>query len=408
MTMKRLALVVPALGSGGGVTSVARFVREAARNSGRYELKLVSLCMNSRDPASVRLMQPMSWRCGILAQQDDWEGTACVRVGAFFSEFEFQRYKPNHVLAAQLADVDLIQVVAGSPAWANTVLGLGKPVSLQVATRARVERRRRDASTRSLLGWWRRAMTELTDRFDDRALRRCDAIQVENPWMYEYAKSLNADRSVDLRYAPPGVDSNAFKPLLNRELASDPYILCVGRLADPRKNSELIGRAFAALVQKGNDKTRLVLAGNSAPPAAFWQVIDEASLRPRVTYLSGVSRADLIALYQHAAVFVLPSDEEGLGMVILEAMACGVPVVATRCGGPDGIIRDGTDGFLVPLNDAGAMAVHLGKLLNDTSLNLRLGRAARERIEANYSLVVTEHAFIDTWDRLLEVTCEAA
>ena len=64
-------------------------------------------------------------------------------------------------------------------------------------------------------------------------------------------------------------------------------------------------------------------------------------------------------MYQRAAVFALPSDDEGLGIVILEAMACGVPVVATRCGGPEDIITDGTDGFLVPRYDAGALASRL-------------------------------------------------
>lgn len=152
--MKRLAIVVPLLAGSGGVSSVARFLCQAARNSARFELKLISLCMDSRDRASVRLFQPSSWLRGIVAQQAEWEGFSYTHIGALFSEFEFQRYRPNRVLAAQLADVDLIQVVAGSPAWANAVLGLGKPVSLQVATRARVERRRRDAAARFPLGWW--------------------------------------------------------------------------------------------------------------------------------------------------------------------------------------------------------------------------------------------------------------
>ena len=403
----RVGLVVPSLTECGGVTSVARFLRDVALNSGCFDLKMISLCMDSRDTASVRLLQPKTWSRGIIAESADWEGFPYIRVGACFSELEFQRYKPNPVLSDQLADVDVIQVVAGSAACANAVTGLGKPVSLQVATRARVERRRRDASPRSASGWWRRAMTEITDRYDDRALLNCDAILVENQWMYEYAQRLNKNRPVDLRYAPPGVDSDVFCPAPERHLARDPYILAIGRLGDRRKNLELLGRSFVAIAERGDTRTRLILAGKSGPPAGFWQIIDQAGLRHRVNYLPNVSQAEIVNLYQQANAFALPSDEEGLGIVLLEAMACGIPVVSTRCGGPDGVIRHGVDGFLVPLNDPDAMARDLAHLLSDIDINKSLGRAARQRIEATFSVCATASEFVDTWKRLFEERCTA-
>ena len=109
---------------------------------------------------------------------------------------------------------------------------------------------------------------------------------------------------------------------------------------------------------------------------------DSFGVRDRVQYVASPSRQELIGLYQAASVFALPSDEEGLGMVILEAMACAVPVVSTRSGGPDGIITDGEDGFLVPLDDAAAMAGRLQTLLENPSLNIAMGRKARATIEA--------------------------
>ena len=111
--------------------------------------------------------------------------------------------------------------------------------------------------------------------------------------------------------------------------------------------------------------------------------------------------AQLVKLYQQATAFALSSDEEGLGVVILEAMACGVPVVATRCGGPDGIITDGKDGFLVPLDDATVMANRLALLCTDAAMNKQMGRAARDTIEARYTDDVAGAAFVDVWDKLL-------
>jgi len=295
----------------------------------------------------------------------------------------------------------VIQVVAGSPAWANAVCGLGKLVSLQVATRAKVERRTRDARPRGVQGWWRRAMTEVTDRLDDRALRRVDAIQVENPWMFDYARNLNVARDVDIRYAPPGVDEARFRPLESRDPGLDPYVLCVGRLEDPRKNIMLLIEAYARLPDPLRARTRLVLAGSSGPPPSFWSRASALGVRERVEYVPRPSQEALVKLYQQANAFALPSDEEGLGVVLLESMACGVSAVATRSGGPDGVITDDKDGFLVPLGDATAMAERLGRLLGDPALNLAMGREARRTIEARYAERVAGEAFLDVWDRLL-------
>ena len=74
------------------------------------------------------------------------------------------------------------------------------------------------------------------------------------------------------------------------------------------------------------------------------------------------TREELVVLYQNASMFILASDEEGFGVVILEAMACGIPVVSTRSGGPDDIITDGDDGYLVPRDDASALARRIEEL----------------------------------------------
>ncbi|NCC88425.1 MAG: glycosyltransferase, partial [Clostridia bacterium] len=330
--MIKIALVVPSLVKDGGVPAVARFVKDAILRSQRYELKIVSLSMSSVDPCSLYLRIPSTWSRGVTVSEGQWEGLPFTHVGAFFGELEFQRYLPRSPLTRILADCDLIQVVCGSPAWANAVLGLGKPVALQVATRANVERRQRDANPKRPSDWWRKMMTEITDLLDNRALRRVDAIQVENPWMLDYARNLNAGREVDIRYAPPGINAELFWPLLHRNVTKSSYILCVGRLDDPRKNVGLLLSSYALLSRDVRDRVQLLLAGSSPPPPAFWQQADALNLRDRVSYIFRPSQEELVRLYQEASVFVSSSDEEGLGVAILEAMACAVPVVSTRSG----------------------------------------------------------------------------
>ena len=392
---------MPSLEQGGGVPAVAEFIYQVIQRTNRFDVRLISLSTTARDNVGVSVTLPCTWLRGVQVQEGVWRGRPFTRVGAIVSELEFQRYKPRKALASVLAGCDVVQVVCGSPAWANAVIGLGTPVALQVATRAKVERRRRDSYPNGLSGWWRKGMTEITNRMDDRALRSVDAIQLENPWMLNYSQQINKNRTdVDIRYSPPGVDSKLFYPLAHRHALAKQYILCVGRLDDPRKNISLLLSAFRQL-PASLAHVQLVTAGSGGPPPDYWAQVKAMGLQDRVRHIAQPVTDELVKLYQQATAFALASDEEGLGVVILEAMACAVPVVATRCGGPDGIITDGKDGFLVPLDDAAAMANRLTFLCSNSQQNQQMGRQARATIESRYADDVAGRAFVDVWDRLL-------
>lgn len=396
-----LGLIAPALEQGGGVPAVARFVKNTVSSSGRYDLRLISLSTSAHDKSNIRVAHPNHWGRGVTTRRTQWQGWPLLHIGAGIGELEFQRYRPRKALTEAVADCDILQVVCGTPAWAYAVSGLGKPVSVQCATRAKVERRRRDANPVGLVGWWRKAMTEITDRIEDRALRSVDAIQVENSWMYDYARKLNECREVDLRFAPPGIDAHTFRPARQRNLECDPYVLCVGRLDDPRKNIGLLLDAYALIPAAIRSRLRMVLAGIAGPSEIFWQRAEALHLRDQIQFIDSPSSEALVSLYQHASMFALPSDEEGLGVVLLEAMACGIPVVSTRSGGPDGLITDGEDGYLVPLDDAAALADRIARLHLNEGLNRGMGRKARAMIEQRYSEEVAGQVFLDIWDRLL-------
>lgn len=404
MQRPTIGLVVPALEDDGGVPSVAEFIYQVIQRSGAFNTRLVSLSMSALDGTGLAISRPSSWMRGVQSQRGRWRGRPYTRVGAFASELEFQRFMRRPALTKAVAGCDLIQVVCGSPALANAVTGLGIPVSLQVATRAKVERRYRDSQPKTVVNWWRRTMTQVTDILDDRALRTVDAIQVENQWMLDYSRHVNRGRNgVDIQYAPPGVNDRLFTPLQERPFATNPYILCVGRLDDPRKNIVLLLEAFNRL-PGSLTHVQLVTAGSARPPAIYWERVEAMGLQHRVRHVHRPETEDLVRLYQEAAVLALSSDEEGFGVVLLESMACGVPVVATRCGGPDGIITDGKEGFLVPLHNAYVMADRLDKLCSDQNMNRAMGRNARQTIDERYAQEVAGEAFVRVWHRLLNRT----
>lgn len=219
--------------------------------------------------------------------------------------------------------------------------------------------------------------------------------------MLEYARGLNEGRDVDLRYAPPGIDATTLRPPAERTFQRDPYVLCVGRLDDPRKNIGLLLEAYALISAPLRGRARMVLAGQAGPPESFWRRAENLGIRSSIEFIHRPARDELVKLYQQACVFALPSDEEGLGVVLLEAMACGVPVVSTRSGGPEGVISNGEDGFLIPLDNARTMAGAIERLLGDEQLNRAMGIRGRATIERRYADKIAGEAFVDVWEKLL-------
>ena len=96
-------------------------------------------------------------------------------------------------------------------------------------------------------------------------------------------------------------------------------------------------------------------------------------------------REDMIGLYGEADVFVLPTRREGFPMVVLEAMAAGLPVIATSVGAIPDVVRDGEEGIIVPPCDTPALTAALGRLLSDPELRVRMGERGRRRVEEVYS-----------------------
>jgi phosphatidylinositol alpha-mannosyltransferase len=180
---------------------------------------------------------------------------------------------------------------------------------------------------------------------------------------------------------PNGVDVELFR----RPTAPAPdlppgrTVLWVNRL-DPQKGFRVMVRAFALLAQ-GRDDVALVVVGDGADAGAV-ATLPEA-IRGRVAMLGRVPHGELPPYHAAADVYVSPAvGQESFGIVLVEAMAAGVPVVATDIPGYREVVRDGVDGLLVPPGDAGALAAAVGRVLDDAGLAERLAEAGAERADA--------------------------
>ena len=123
--------------------------------------------------------------------------------------------------------------------------------------------------------------------------------------------------------------------------------------------------------------------------------------RDHVTVLEPRPREEMIGLYGEADVFVLPTHREGFPMVVLEAMAAGLPLIATPIGAIPDAVRDGEEGIIVPPRDAAALAAALKRLLEDPALRQRMGERGRRRVEEVYSRDVVVGQLETLYRRLL-------
>lgn len=400
-TKKRIAVLAPDLNEHGGVQSIVEMVVRLIETSDKYECRIISLATSASDPMSVHLRAPATWLRGVRTETREWRGRQITHVGCLWSEFEFMRYRPRRALAALLGGYDLVQVVCGFPAWGASIPVGRLPVANWAATRCLWERSTQMQGPRSAKSRWRNLMTRITDRIDARAVARADRFMIMNPLMCGYAMHTvgkTPDQVVD---APPGVDTDHFVPLNQAaQEPGSPYILSVGRLGDSRKNPGLLLDAFLRMRATLGDGIRLVLAGATGPGADFWAQVERSGLGAWVSFHVSPTADELRALYQGAACFALSSNEEGFGVVLVEAMACAIPVVATRCGGPEGIITEGKDGFLVPTGDADALAARLTELLRNPEMRAAMGRQARQTAVERFSEEASGKAFFQVWDTL--------
>jgi D-inositol-3-phosphate glycosyltransferase len=210
---------------------------------------------------------------------------------------------------------------------------------------------------------------------------------------------------------PCGVDTELFTPgdagaaRAALRFPAEPTILYVGRLA-PIKGLETLLDAIALLARRGR-RTRLIVAGGDADePRAGHEMdlharIAALGIGDLVGFVGPQRQESLRTHYVAADVTVLPSHYESFGMVALEAMACGSPVVASRVGGLTTTVRDGVTGFLVPEGDVEALAGRLETLLGDADLRWRLGRegvrwAAQHRWPCVAEAICREYAQLES------------
>jgi glycosyltransferase involved in cell wall biosynthesis len=184
-----------------------------------------------------------------------------------------------------------------------------------------------------------------------------------------------------LTVIPNGVDTARFHPMIRVAHGCRCIIGCTARLHVKNDHATLL-RAFSYLASSRDD-VELLLIGRGPEEARLRDMARQLHLANRVRFVG--EQPDVTPFLAEMGVYVQPSLTEGLSVSILEAMACGLPVVATAVGGTPEVVVEGETGFLVPSQKPEPLAAALERLLSDHTLAASFGRAGRARVEAHFS-----------------------
>ncbi len=238
------------------------------------------------------------------------------------------------------------------------------------------------------------------------AIQTLDAVVTVSRAIGDAADSIARPRR-PIVVVPNGADAEVFLPRDPAEArrrigipGDGPVVAYVGKLV-PRKGVDTLIEAMGILAARDGGAPRLVMAGIGGLREPLEQRAVQLGVADRITWLGKVAHDEVGWVMATGDVFVLPSLSEGLPTVVCEAMACGLPVVATAVDGTPEIVDDLATGLLIPPHDADALAAALARVLDDPALRARMGAEALRRSEADYTWAANARRMEDVYTAVM-------
>ncbi len=236
---------------------------------------------------------------------------------------------------------------------------------------------------------------------------RCDHITVNSRYTREVLMSCSKDL-IPPMIIPMGVDNTMTETLcwdIARQKEEKHLILYVGRLIK-WKGVHILIQAMKLVTTHIPDAS-LVIVGYGGCMGRLQDMVNELHLSSMIIFTGRVSNKELSTWYQKASVFVLPSisvegQTEGLGVVLLEAMAAGVPVIGSNIGGIPDIIEDGINGLLVPPEDPKALAEAIIRILSNPDLMEEFQKTGLDIVRERFSWDVIAEEFIENYREIIQ------
>ncbi len=383
---KRLAIVTQDPANYGGVLRLVEFIYRRAEAAGMEPTILHYAKFSEHPELHCSISNLFRGELNLIAREKeyDFRGMRACAIGAWIPEWEPQRIRSNRTWRKVLDEYDTYILVTGSAQTGLPLVQSGKKFIAWVSAAVEDDRRKRLSGSLTISARFEKLGLPTILRAESLVLGSASHLMVVSNDTQQQVSRISGVRS---EVWPFPVDTVKFSPGSEQARLSSPNFLFVGRANDPRKRIDLFLSAAAGLRNAHPELDFSLTIVSSVPPDS-----KEAYFRTEV--LSHVSEEQLIALYRRSTALILTSEQEGLGIAAMEAMACSLPVISTRCGGPETFIEDELNGFFVS-DDPEAIAKYMYELAIDPSLRTRTGAAARKRIEDEFSEQVWNQKFED-------------
>lgn len=380
----RLALAIFDPSSRGGTLALTRVVYDIAAEAGLAPYLAYNRVPGLRGERERSFLQTSDRSRVADVEREVLFGMEGVAVRRRLPEFEFLNYTANiSAWNEALAAANMFFGVCGNSLAALPLALAKKDFSIWVASTLyedRIARLRREPFFRKIRNYISLPLLLRQERYVLTRARRIFAISryTMDAMIARYPFVENK-----IEVLPYPVDADLFHP--PSSAGKENVILFTGRLADTRKNIPLLLTAFAE-ARKERPGIALRLVGSVLNDRSQ-ALLEELDLKDAVTVLPYVDRQQLAQEYANAALFVIPSFQEGLCISGLEAMASGVPVVATRCGGPEDFVVEGRNGMLVPVNDEARMTAAIRDFFGlPAATRQAMSQAARSFVLEHHSM----------------------
>lgn len=228
--------------------------------------------------------------------------------------------------------------------------------------------------------------------------RDADALVAVSNGLRSYAKETSPD--LPIQVIPNAIDLSAFTPAPQRGTNGLVRLLYVGRF-NVFKNVETLVEAVGKLSQMDVGEFELNLVGEGEQRPVLERIVSELGLTRRVNFVGWVARDQIADHYRRADVFVTATTWEGMPNTVLEAMACGLPIVGTQASGLHELVRDGLNGYLVPTKDPEALAQALARLMGDGYERRRMGRESRKLAEREFAWEYIARQYVRVYEQVM-------
>jgi len=233
--------------------------------------------------------------------------------------------------------------------------------------------------------------------FVRRLWQDADAVVAVSNGLREYAFETTTD--VAITVIPNAIELSTFTPPRQRAHDGPVRLLFVGRF-NAFKNVETLLKAAAHLKKMEVDNFELQLIGDGEQRSNLERLTVEKELTRQVHFLGWVDRNAILNFYRQADLFVTATTWEGMPNTVLEAMACGLPVVASRASGLEELVKEGVNGYLVDINDPVALADRLVDLIDNPYERLRMGKESRKVAEQEFAWEYITEQYVEIYQKI--------